>query len=236
MWRVSAGHCGWHKSDFEPKDNDVPRGPWVCLESLDIYLFANRWASFLSDEGRCYSFDSRGSGYGRGEGVASIVIKPLKDALANGDPIRAVIRNTVVNQDGRTIGLTMPSCEAQIAMMRDAYAQARLDPLDTRYVEAHGTGTKAGDPIEVEAIAAALSSSRDPSEPLFVGSVKANIGHLESASGLAGLIKAILCLEKGMIAPSINFETENKELQLQERCMKVRAPYRFSDSPLNDHL
>ncbi|KAL8670019.1 MAG: hypothetical protein Q9168_005420 [Polycauliona sp. 1 TL-2023] len=143
---------------------------------------------FLSEHGKCYSFDSRGSGYGRGEGAATILIKPLKDAIAHGDPIRAVIR---------------------------------LDPLDTHYVEAHGTGTKAGDPIEVEAIASALSRSRDPSKPLAIGSVKANVGHLESASGLAGLVKAVLCLEKGLIPPSINFEAENVNLHLQEKCMRV---------------
>ncbi|KAL8882951.1 MAG: hypothetical protein Q9198_000127 [Flavoplaca austrocitrina] len=176
---------------------------------------------FLSEEGRCYSFDSRGSGYGRGEGVASIVIKPLQDAIANGDPIRAIIRNTAVNQDGRTPGLTMPSREAQMNLIREAYAQVGLDPLLTRYVEAHGTGTKAGDPIEVDAIAAALSISRDPSKPLLIGSVKANIGHLESASGLAGFIKTVLCLERGMIPPSVNFETENPALGLEEKCMKI---------------
>ncbi|KAL9602197.1 MAG: hypothetical protein Q9179_002623 [Wetmoreana sp. 5 TL-2023] len=163
----------------------------------------------------------RGSGYGRGEGVASIIIKPLKDAVAHGDPIRAVIRNTILNQDGKTPGLTMPCRQAQVNLIREAYQQARLDPLDTPYIEAHGTGTKAGDPIEVEAIATALSETRDPSRQLLIGSVKANIGHLESASGLAGLIKTVLCLEKGMIPPSINFETENMELHLQERCMRV---------------
>ena len=151
------------------------------------------------------------------------MIKSLESAIADGDPIQAVIRNTAINQDGRTPGITMPSRDAQINLMRDAYKQAQLDPLETSYVEAHGTGTEAGDPIEVEAIATALSSSRNSSTPLFVGSIKANIGHLESTSGLAGLIKAILCLQKGMIAPSINFETENPNLHLEERCMKVKS-------------
>ncbi|KAL8880106.1 MAG: hypothetical protein Q9198_002417 [Flavoplaca austrocitrina] len=163
----------------------------------------------------------RGSGYGRGEGAASILIKPLKDAIAQGDPVRAVIRNTVLNQDGKTPGLTMPSREAQEALIREAYGQARLDPLDTHYIECHGTGTKAGDPIEVGAVASALSKSRDPSKPLTIGSVKANIGHLESTSGLAGLVKVVLCLEKGLIPPSINFEVENADLHLQEKCLRV---------------
>ena len=175
----------------------------------------------MSDEGRCYSFDNRGNGYGRGEGVATVVLKPLERALADGDPIRAVIRNTVVNQDGKTTGLTMPSREAQINLMQEAYAQARLDPLDTQYIEAHGTGTKVGDPIEVDAIATALRGASEAADPLIIGSVKANIGHLESASGLAGLVKAILCLEKGMIPASTNFETENQDLLLSKRRLKV---------------
>lgn len=176
---------------------------------------------FLSDDGRCYAFDSRGSGYGRGEGTASIIVKPLRDALAAGDPIRAVIRNTVVNQDGRTAGMTMPSSEAQISMIRTAYAEARLDPCHTSYVEAHGTGTKVGDPIEANAIAAVLAESRDVSCPLIVGSVKTNIGHLESASGLAGLIKAVLCLETGMIPPNTKFLEQNEGAKLDQRHLKV---------------
>ena len=143
--------------------------------------------------------------------------------MAAGDPIRAVIRNTAVNQDGKTPGITMPSFEAQESMMRSAYADAGLDPTHTTYVEAHGTGTKVGDPTEVTAIAAVMSICRTHSNPLFVGSVKANIGHLESASGLAGLLKAIVCLERDMIPRSINFKSENTELRLQERHMKVKV-------------
>lgn len=219
--RIAAGYCGRYESHPESQNNDVVGGSRVCLHLRWPLNLVNALARFLSEHGKCYSFDSRGSGYGRGEGVASILIKPLKDAIAHGDPIRAIIRNTVLNQDGKTPGLTMPSREAQEALIREAYGNARLDPLDTHYVEAHGTGTKAGDPIEVEAIASLLSRSRSPSRPLVIGSVKANIGHLESASGLAGLIKAVLCLEKGQIPPSINFETENANLHLQEKCMRV---------------
>ena len=193
---------------------------------LKIFLFALiLMLRFLSDEGRCYSFDDRGSGYGRGEGIAALIIKPLSAAIAAGDPIRAIIRNTAVNQDGKTPGITMPSSEAQESMIRSAYAEAGLDPAQTAYVEAHGTGTKVGDPMEITAIAAALSKCRTPSNPLVVGSVKANIGHLESASGIAGLFKAIVCLERGMIPPSINFERENRELKLQERHIKVQVDW-----------
>lgn len=115
----------------------------------------------------------------------------------------------------------MPSCEAQVSMMHTAYAQARLDPIHTGYVEAHGPGTKVGDPIEIEAISTALAKSRLPSNPLIVGSVKANIGHLESTSGLASLIKTVLCLEKGLVPPSTNFMCEKKELMLKERNLRV---------------
>lgn len=176
---------------------------------------------FFSEDGRCYAFDGRGSGYGRGEGVASVIIKPLVDALASGDPVRAVIRNTVVNQDGRTAGITMPSSAAQESMIRAAYTRAGLDPLVTGYVEAHGTGTSAGDPVEADAIAAALGRARTSSNPIIIGSIKTNIGHLENASGLAGLIKAVLILEKGMIPPNINFEKANDQISLEERNMKL---------------
>ncbi|KAL6719561.1 hypothetical protein ACLMJK_003803 [Lecanora helva] len=169
---------------------------------------------FFSDDGRCYTFDDRGSGYGRGEGIACVVLKPLDSALAAGDPIRAVVRSTCVNQDGKTPGLTNPSGSAQQEMIRTAYDKARLDPQDTAYVEAHGTGTPAGDPVEAAAISAVFRESAS-SSPILVGSVKSNLGHLEATSGLAGIIKAVLTLEKGLIPPSINFEKTNKTIASQ---------------------
>ena len=153
--------------------------------------------------------------------MASILIKPLKDALAAGDPIRAVIRNTVINQDGRTAGMTMPSADAQVSMIRSAYAEAKLNPRHTSYVEAHGTGTKVGDPIEKKAVATVLANFATTSSPLILGSVKTNIGHLESASGLAGLIKAALCVETGFIPPSVNFLEKNETAELDQRYLKV---------------
>ena len=175
----------------------------------------------MSHEGRCLSFDSRGSGYGRGEGVASVVIKPLSDALAAGDPIRAVIRNTGVNQDGKTPGITMPSSQAQQELIQATYSKAGIDVQQTAYIEAHGTGTAAGDPVEVSALAASIGYAKTSDKPLLIGSIKTNIGHLESASGIAGLIKATLCLEKGLIPPSINLVEVNPSLRLHERNMKV---------------
>jgi acyl transferase domain-containing protein len=151
----------------------------------------------LNDDGKSYSFDERGAGYGRGEGVATLVLKRLDDAIADGDPIRAVIRNTGVNQDGKTNGISYPSQESQQMLTETVYAEVGLDPLETSYVEAHGTGTKAGDKIEMGAIRRVFCQDRD--SELLVGTVKANLGHLESTSGLAAVIKTVLSLEKGLI-------------------------------------
>ena len=175
----------------------------------------------FGEEGICYTYDSRGSGYGRGEGVVSLVLKRLDHAIRNGDNIRALIRNTGANQDGRTNGITFPSAEAQANLMRSVYHSAGLDPTETDYVEAHGTGTAAGDPIEAEAIASVFTTRRTPDNPILVGSVKSNIGHLEAASGLAAIVKTIYALEEGVIAPNINFEKPNKDIPLEKWKLKV---------------
>ncbi|PTB67225.1 hypothetical protein BBK36DRAFT_1158066 [Trichoderma citrinoviride] len=175
-------------------------------------------AGFLSADGKSYAFDSRASGYGRGEGVATIVLKRLSDALAAGDPIRAVIRSSALNQDGKTETITTPSLEAQIDLIRQCYDRAGLDPRDTQYFEAHGTGTQAGDTVEARAIATVFSSNRDP---LLIGSIKTNIGHTEAASGLASIIKTALALEKGVIPASINFEKPNPKLSLDDWHLKL---------------
>ncbi|KAL2865305.1 type I polyketide synthase [Aspergillus lucknowensis] len=168
--------------------------------------------NFLSPDGLCYSFDHRANGYARGEGVVAIILKPILAAVNDGDMIRAVIRGTGSNQDGCTPVLTQPSVQSQEDLIRHVYKQACL-PLDkTRYVEAHGTGTPVGDPIEVKALGRAFGEYRSPEHPLYVGSVKANIGHLEGASGLASLVKAILILEKGIIPPNALFEKINPEI------------------------
>nr|ALQ32938.1 putative polyketide synthase [Fusarium sacchari] len=169
----------------------------------------------LSPDGKSFSFDSRANGYGRGEGVATVVIKRWKDAVAAGDPIRAVIRETCLNQDGKTETITSPSSNAQEQLIRKCYQSALLDPLETQYFEAHGTGTPTGDPIELQAVAAVFQS-RQSTEPLHIGSIKANIGHTEPVSGLASLIKVVMALEQGAIPPSINFEKPNAKLNLKE--------------------
>jgi emericellamide synthase (highly reducing iterative type I polyketide synthase) len=175
----------------------------------------------FSKDGRSFPFDARANGYGRGEGVTGVVLKPLSAALRDGDPVRAVIRNSVLNQDGRTPGISVPSAVAQKEAIIRAYRQAKLD-LYADYVEAHGTGTKVGDPIETSAIAAALTQRRSPSRPLPIGSIKGNIGHTESAAGLAGLIKSVLMLENGMIPPQVNYETTNPDIPLEEWNLRVR--------------
>lgn len=171
----------------------------------------------LSEEGKSYPFDSRGSGYGRGEGVAALILKPLDKAIADRDPIRGVILGSAVNQDGRTIeGITHPSTSAQIALQRRLYGQLKLDPASVSYVEAHGTGTAAGDKVEIDALAEVFCTGKR-TNALHVGSIKSNIGHLECASGLAGLIKSLLVLEHRCIPPNADFKIAKEALRLDER-------------------
>ncbi|KAH8897429.1 hypothetical protein GQ53DRAFT_791898 [Thozetella sp. PMI_491] len=188
-------------------------GSTLLLSPELTTLLANM--GFLSPDSRCFSFDARGNGFARGEGVVALVVKPLSDALRNGDVIRAVVRATAANQDGRTPGLTQPSAEAQESLIRHVYAKAGLGFGQTRYFEAHGTGTAIGDPIEMKAIGRVFRSSRSPKDPLYVGSVKANIGHLEPASGLAGIVKCIIVLEKGIIPPNALFEKLNPDIDAE---------------------
>ncbi|KAH6645189.1 hypothetical protein BKA67DRAFT_665025 [Truncatella angustata] len=171
--------------------------------------------------GKSFSFDSRAQGYGRGEGVACIVLKPLKDAVRDGDPIRAVIRETGMNQDGRTQTITTPSQDAQQQLILNCYERAGLDPCDTTYVEAHGTGTIAGDRIELGALGATIGKNRTEDNPLYVGSIKANFGHTESTSGLAAVIKVAMMLEHGQIPPQANFEKHNPRIDFEALNIKI---------------
>ncbi|PVH94007.1 putative FSP1 [Periconia macrospinosa] len=184
---------------------------------------------FLSPDGKSYAFDSRANGYGRGEGVATLVIKRLKDAVKAGDPVRAVIRETLLNHDGKKDSFTSPSQAAQVKLMRACYLNAGLDPLDTQYVEAHGTGTKVGDPIETGAIASVFQTPGGQRDQLLrIGSVKTNIGHTGATSGLAGIIKVVLSLENRVIPPSLNFENVNPALSLETANIQVvREPIKW---------
>ncbi|KAH6648947.1 polyketide synthase [Truncatella angustata] len=176
--------------------------------------------SFLSPHGRCYSFDSRAEGFGRGEGIAAVMLKSLDKALRDGDTIRAVIRGSSVVQDGRTSSITVPSGEIQARMMQRLYEQVGLDPSDTAYVEAHGTGTTLGDKIEASALRDTFCKNRDKSN-LIVGSIKSNIGHTESVAGLAGLIKTVLILEKGYIPPNPTFVQPSEKLPIKDWNIEV---------------
>ncbi|KAK8257361.1 polyketide synthase [Phyllosticta capitalensis] len=185
-------------------------------------------SKLFSEQGKTYAFDHRGvSGFSRGEGCGVLFLKPLDQALKDNDKIRSIIMNTGVNQDGKTVGMSMPNGDAQVDLMREVYTQANLHPDMCGFVEAHGTGTKVGDPVEAEAIHKFFASkARTPRQPLYMGSVKSNIGHLENASGVASVIKAALMLEKGFILPNINFEKPNEKIKLSEWNMKIPTAQR----------
>ncbi|KAL7624922.1 hypothetical protein AAE478_004136 [Parahypoxylon ruwenzoriense] len=177
--------------------------------------------NFLSPDSVCYSFDHRANGYARGEGVICVVLKTVSNAIQDGDVIRAVIRSTGTNQDGKTPSLTQPSSHSQESLIMDVYSKAGLDLDSTRYFEAHGTGTPVGDPIEMRAIGNVFGTHRSNQEPLYVGSVKSNIGHLEGCSGLAGIVKSIMILEKGVIPPNALFERINPSIDIDSYHIKV---------------
>lgn len=176
----------------------------------------------LSPQGRCATFDDSADGYVRGEGCGVVVLKRLTDAKRDGDPILAVIRGTAVNQDGASGGLTVPNGPAQEEVIRRALASASLEPKDVDYVEAHGTGTALGDPIEIGALQGVYGRAEGRKEPLIVGSVKTNIGHLEGAAGVAGLIKLILSLQNKYIPPHLNFKKPNGHIPWQEINVRVK--------------
>lgn len=175
----------------------------------------------ISPDGRCKSFDASANGYGRGEGCGVVVLKRLSDALRDHDPVLAVVKATVVNQDGASNGFTAPNGAAQKRLLREALDKAGLVPSQIQYVETHGTGTPLGDPIEVDALSEALCHGRPPDQPLLLGAVKSNIGHLEAAAGMAGLIKVLLALRHGRIPPNLHFTTPNPLIPWQDAGFRV---------------
>lgn len=174
---------------------------------------------FLSDHGECHTFDVSASGYARGEGAGVFLIRRLDDALADGDPIHAVIRGTGVNQDGHTDGISLPNSEAQEDLARGVYRQAGLVPGEVDYVEAHGTGTQAGDSAETRALNAVFSEGRTRKLP--VGSVKTNIGHLEAAAGVAGMLKTIGAVKFRQVPRNLHFENPNPKIPFEDYCLQV---------------
>lgn len=172
----------------------------------------------LSPTGRSRMWDADADGYARGEGVAAVVLKRLGDAIADGDHIEALLRETGANQDGHSTGLTVPSSEAQAALIRQTYRKAGLDLENNRYdgpqfFEAHGTGTKAGDPKEAAAIQECFGRHATNDDPLYVGSVKTVIGHTEGAAGLAGVLKGVGIIQKGFIPPNLLFNRLNPAIE-----------------------
>ncbi len=186
-------------------------------------------AGMLSPEGKCKAFDASADGFVRGEGAGMVLLKKLSDAIADGDSIHAVILGSSVNQDGHTNGISLPSPEAQARLVREACVDAGVEPLQIGFVEAHGTGTAVGDPIEATALGEALCADRPADEPLLVGSVKTNLGHLETASGIAGLIKAVLALKHKQIPPSLHFQTPNPHIDFEG--LKLRVPVAMEPFP-----
>jgi acyl transferase domain-containing protein/NADPH:quinone reductase-like Zn-dependent oxidoreductase/SAM-dependent methyltransferase/acyl carrier protein len=189
-------------------------------------------AGMLSPEGRCAAFDASASGFVRGEGAGMVLLKRLSKAVADGDPIQGVILGTAINQDGHTNGISLPNPEAQARLVREACADAGVAPEEIGFVEAHGTGTAVGDPIEAHALAEALCVNRPADAPLAIGSIKTNLGHLETAAGIAGLLKAMLVLKHGQIPPSLHFETPSPHIDFEK--LKLRVPTaleRFPDGP-----
>jgi amino acid adenylation domain-containing protein len=193
-------------------ESDLALAGGVNLILAPEMLAAFEQAGFLAPDATCKAFDARADGYVRGEGAGLVLLKPLARALADGDPIHAVIRGSAINQDGRSNGLTAPSAQAQERVLRDACRAAGVSPGQVGYVEAHGTGTLLGDPIEASALGSVLVEGRNGSGKCRVGSVKTNIGHLEAAAGVAGLIKAALMLERKAIPPSLHFATPNPSI------------------------
>ncbi|HEY5833186.1 type I polyketide synthase, partial [Streptomyces sp.] len=187
----------------------------------------------LSPTGRTYTFDERANGYVRGEGGGLVVLKTLRQALADGDRVHAVIRGGAVNNDGGGDNLTAPRGAAQEDVLRLAYQRAGVDPAAVRFVELHGTGTPLGDPVEAAALGAVLGhgSGRPATAPLLTGSVKPSIGHLEGAAGIAGLIKAVLCLREHTLVPSLNFRSPNPAIALDDLRLAVNDRLRPLDAP-----
>ncbi|MFI9323548.1 type I polyketide synthase [Kitasatospora aureofaciens] len=188
-------------------------------------------AGTLSPQGRCFTFDERADGYVRGEGGGVVVLKLLEAAVRDGDRIHAVIRGSALNNDGATETLPTPGRESQGRVLLAACADAGVEPGELQYVELHGSGTRAGDPVEAAALGAALGAARAAGDPLLVGSVKTNIGHLEGAAGIAGFIKAVLCVAARELVPSLNHTGPGGRIPLDELNLRVNTEARDWPAP-----
>jgi len=214
-----AVHQACQALRFGECDAALAGGVNVLLSPKSVMTFSR--AKMLAPDGKCKTFDAAADGYVRGEGCGVIVVKRLEDAIRDGDRIRAVIRGSAVNQDGASGGLTVPNGVAQQRVITEALACAGVAPGDVGYLEAHGTGTSLGDPIEVQAAGAVLGDGRDADRPLLIGSVKTNIGHLEAAAGIAGLIKVVLSLEHEVLPKHLNFRNPSPHIPWDRLAVRV---------------
>ena len=193
----------------------------VSLHLHPLCFLSFSKASMLSRQGRCRVFDASADGYVRSEGGGLFLLKDYDRAVADGDSILAVVAHTIVNTDGAKSGITVPSSAAQASLLENAYLQAGIDPAQIDYIEAHGTGTAVGDPIETRALGEALGRHRPRTQPLPIGSVKGNVGHLEAASGIAGLIKAVYSLTHRVVPAHIGMDTPNPRIQFDHWNLEV---------------
>ncbi len=194
-------------------------GVSLHLHPFGFIIFSK--ASMLSKRGRCRVFDESADGYVRSEGGGLFFIKDYAQAVADGDPILAVVAHSAINTDGHKSGLTVPNYQAQAELLAEVYARAGISPTEIDYVEAHGTGTSVGDPIEAHALGESLGQRRPPGNPLLIGSVKSNLGHLEAASGVAGLVKALHCIHHRTVPATIGIESPNPNIRFDEWNLKV---------------
>jgi acyl transferase domain-containing protein len=191
----------------------------LILSPIPTVIFSQ--ARMMAADGRCKTFDAKADGYVRGEGCGVVVLKRLEDALKDGDNVWAVIRGSAINQDGLTNGITAPNGPSQQAVIRQALKNAAVRAEEISYIEAHGTGTALGDPIEVKSLKAIFGQGRSPEETCWLGSVKTNIGHLESAAGIASLIKVVLALQHRQIPAHLHFQTLNPHISLEGTALKI---------------
>lgn len=211
------------------KECDLALAGGVNLILLPSPFISFCAATMLSPDGRCKAFDARANGFVRGEGAGMVVLKRLSIALADKDEIYAVINATGVNSDGRTNGISLPGREAQADLIESVYQQAGIERNQVFYIEAHGTGTAVGDPIEADALGEQFGADREPGDVCIIGSVKTNIGHLEAGAGIAGLIKATLCLKYRAIPPNLHFQNPNPNIPFDE--LNLQVPVERVDYP-----
>jgi acyl transferase domain-containing protein len=217
------------------KECDLALGGGVQLLTHPGVSVAFTKAHMLSVDGQCRTFDAQANGYVRGEGGGVILLKRLSEAIEDGDDIQAVIRGSAVNQDGASGGLTVPSGPSQEAVIKQALKQGNIDPAHINYIEAHGTGTPLGDPIEMGALTSVFGEYRTRANPLRVGSVKTNMGHLEAGAGIASAIKVMLSLQNKTIAPHLNFAEPNPMIPWNS--IPVEIPIKPVEwTPINENI